>query len=117
MKTNAPKGAPKNVALAHFSEAAPETVELTIKVSDRDRIKGYGFAYDRSPVPINGGRGKFFAVLGAKNKLLEWVMIGDPGGSMKVTVTRGAVTVDERKKSTIPNGYNKGYDAFNIEVV
>lgn len=115
IKTNAPAGAPENVALAFFSDEAAETVELVIKVSDFDRVKAYGFAYDRTPVPMRRGRGKFFAVAGTK-KLLEWVMVGESGGGMKVIVTQGTETVAERQKSTIPNGYSKGYDAFEIEV-
>jgi hypothetical protein len=115
IETNAPEGVPQNVAVAHFSEAAPETVELKIKAVKGPGVKAYGFAYDRVPVPMTNGQGKFWAVR-EQLKLLEWVMVGDPGGTMKVTVTQGTIVVDQRDASTIPPGFSKGYDAFEIQV-
>lgn len=89
-------------------------IELRVKVSEKDGIRQYGFSIDGAPVPMTGGQGKIHAPPGVK-KLLEWVMVGNPGGSMKVTVTRDGTTVKERK-STIPPPFGKGYDAFEIEV-
>jgi len=91
------------------------SIELKIAVSDKSGVKAYGFAFDGAPVPMTNGQGKFFAPSGVE-KLLEWVMIGDPNGTMKVIVTQNGTTVDERDKSTIPDGKTKGYDAFEIEV-
>lgn len=94
---------------------AASAVELTIKVSDRTGVKKYGFAYGGAPVAMSGGTGKFFATSHDK-QLLEWVMVGDPDGFMKVTVSRIGETIAERAKSTIPKPETKGYDALEIEV-
>ena len=106
---------PEKFLLVHLSDADPATLELRVEVSDRDRVNAYGFAFDGVPVPMSQGRGKFFAPLG-QTRSLEWVMVGDPGGSMHVKVTRAGVVVKERVKSTIPDGSAKGYDAFDITV-
>lgn len=91
------------------------SIELRVKVSDKDGIRAYGFAFDGVAVPMSRGEGRFFAPAGQK-KLLEWVMVGNPGGSMKVTVTRDGNVVAQRDKSTIPPPLGKGYDALEIEV-
>jgi hypothetical protein len=101
--------------IANVLLGAASAVELAIKVSDRTGVKKYGFAYDGAPVAMSGGTGKFFVTPHDK-KLLEWVMVGDPDGFMKVTVSRNGETIAERAKSTIPKPEIKGYDALEIEV-
>jgi hypothetical protein len=105
---------PEHVFLAHFAEL-DSAVQLDVAVADRAGVKAYGFAFDGAPVPMSQGKGKFSAQSGQK-KFLEWVMIGDPGGTMKVTVSRDGQAVKEREKSTIPDSGSKGYDAFEIEM-
>lgn len=107
------KLAPGRVARALAGTAS--TIELLVEVSDKNGIKGYGFAFVGVPVPMKSGKGVFHAPAG-KKKLLEWVMVGEPNGYMKVTVTRGGAVVKERAKSTIPAPEREGYDAFEIEV-
>ena len=91
------------------------SVELKVKVSDRAGVRSYGFAFDGAPVPMSNAQGTFLAPAG-KKKLLEWVMRGDPGGTMKVVVSRDGTTIEERAKSTIEPPFGEGYDAFEIEV-
>lgn len=107
----APAAAPANVALTAFGDG--ETVELRVKVSDKVGVRAYGFAFDGVPVVMQSGRGRFFAPK-REAKLLEWVMIGDPGGAMRVSVTRDGTAVQEREASTIAPPFAKGYDAFEI---
>ena len=90
------------------------SVELLVTVSEKNDIKGYGFAYDGVAVPMSGGKGTFHAQPGTK--LLEWVMIGESNGTMKVVVTNGETVVASRDKSTIVPPETKGYDALEIEV-
>lgn len=106
------KAVPADVKSALFGVAT--SVELVVKVSDSS-VKAYSFAFDGVPVPMRGGRGAFFAQPDEK-KLLKWVMLGDPGATMKVTVTRDGKTVKERAKSTITPPLGKGFDALEIEV-
>ena len=102
---------PAHVKLLMFG--SDSSVELLITVSDKSDIRAYGFAYDGVPVSMSGGKGKFHAETGVM-KLLEWVMVGEPGGTMKVVVTNGDTVVASRDKSTITPPYAKGYDAFEI---
>ena len=97
---------------------ADGAVEMQAKVSDKAGIDAYGFAYGGVAVPMKNGSGKFFASATDESNLLEWVMIGDPGGTMKVVVTRisDGGTVAERDTSTIPPPKTKGYDALQIIV-
>ena len=97
---------------------ADGAVEMQVKVSDKAGIQAYGFAYSGVAVPMKSGSGKFFASATDQNNLLEWVMIGDPGGTMKVVVTRvgDGGPVAERDTSTIPPPKTKGYDALQIVV-
>ena len=104
---------PDHVAAALIG--ADNSIELLVGVTDRDGVNAYGFAWGGAPVPMKGGKGKFFASPGV-TKLLEWVMVGDPGGTMHVTVTRDGATVEEREKSTISPPGTKDYDAFEIKV-
>lgn len=104
---------PPQVKAAHFNVDAG--IELKIKVSERNGVQRYGFAYDGVAVPMRNGAGTFFATKD-KEALLEWVMEGLPGGTMKVSVTRNGTAVKERDKSTIPAPYARGYDAFKLKV-
>jgi len=108
-----PKSPPTRIARTLFADAGG--VELAVKVSSKSQIQAYGFAYGGAPVVMSSGQGSFFAIPGQK-KLLEWVMVGAPGGNMNVKVTNGQQTVAERTKSTIPAGFGKGYDALDILV-
>lgn len=96
-----------------FLFGADDHVELVVTVSDRTDVKGYGFAFDGIPVLMSRGKGKFNAQRGETNRL-EWVMLGEPNGSMKVTVTQDGETLEERAQSTIPNNVIKGFDALEI---
>lgn len=112
MATN-PRSTPARIRGAIFETAG--SIELKVKVSERTGVKAYGFAFAGAPVPMSQGQGKFFTTPSGE-KLLEWVMVGDPGGTMKVTVTRDGTKVKEREKSTIPPPGTEGYDAFKIRV-
>ena len=90
------------------------SIELRVKV-ERNTVKAYGFSYDGWPVALRNNIGTF-PVIPGEEKLLEWVMVGDGGATMKVTVTRNGKLVKERAESKIPLGYSKGYDAFQIKV-
>jgi hypothetical protein len=109
-----PRKPPKRVLLAMFSEHDDDGVEMQIEVSDRNGVNAYGFAYAGAPVPMSGGKGVFFASPTVE-KLLEWVMVGNPGGYMKVVVKRGQTIVRQRDKSTIAPPYGEGYDAFKLK--
>ena len=102
-------------ATAMMAEAAAATVDLEIKVSARDGINGYGFAYDGVPVPMSAGKGKFPAVKGKPGRL-EWLMRGNPGGTMKVEVLRDGTAIHTREKSTIVPPFGTGLDAFEINI-
>jgi hypothetical protein len=91
-------------------------VELEVRVSVTDAsIRSYGFAYGGTPVGMSGGRGAFKAVKN-KKQLLEWVMVGDPGGKMKVEVLRDGEVIKTRESSEIVPPEIQGYDAFEILV-
>lgn len=92
-----------------------DQVELSIRVSNRTSVTGYGFAYAGKPVVMQGGEGHFTAVRG-KSRLLEWGMVGEPGGWMTVEVLRGDAVFKKRDKSEIVPPYTKGYDAFAVVV-
>jgi hypothetical protein len=105
----------KKKAAAAEAEADPNKIQLVVSVSEKDGVKGYGFAYAGVPVPMNLGKGKFFAVKD-KAGLLEWGMIGNPGGTMKVEVLRDGTAIKTRNKSEIVPPFDKGFDAFEILV-
>ena len=90
-------------------------IVLEIVVSHLNGIADYGFAFDGQPVATSGGKGIFKAVPDRK-KLLEWVMIGDPGATMKVEILRNGAAIYTRDASTIPPPLGKAYDAFMIDV-
>ena len=94
-------------------EATAASVELEIKVSNRQGINGYGFAFDGVPVPMSDGKGEFRAVKGEARRL-EWVMRGNPGSTMKVEVLRDGAALYTREKSTIVPPFGTGLDAFQI---
>lgn len=101
----------------------PDTIELTVKVSDKDSgIKGYAFAYDADrnspanaviPVLMNLGKGKFPVHPGEPGRLI-WGMRGDAGAAMKVEVFRGGQVIATRDKSTIPPGETRAIDFFDL---
>ncbi|WP_430424663.1 hypothetical protein [Phenylobacterium sp.] len=105
---------PKRVLLVMFSEHDDDGVELSIEVSDLHGVDSYSFSFDGVPVPMSGGRGIFFASPTVE-KLLEWVMLGNPGGYMKVVVKRGETVLRQRDTSTIAPPYGEGYDAFKLK--
>lgn len=88
---------------------------LKIKVTDPTGISQYGFAYAGVDVKMSLGEGQFNAKSGVEGRL-EWIMIGDPGGHMKVTVTRDGKAIRERLASTIPAPRKKGWDRFDLTV-
>lgn len=92
------------------------TVRLTVKVSGHDRVNVIAFAYHGMPVPLVGDRGEFNADRGVENRFLEWTMIGQPGGTVKVVVSDGFSDLYTRDKSKIVPPYNEGWDAFRIVV-
>lgn len=102
--------APREVRVAPDTEVA-----LLVTVSERNGIDAYNFAYAGVPVPMSSGRGTFYATKGRQGRL-EWAMIGEGGGTMKVVVTRDGELVKQRDKSTIPNPGPGGFDAFQILV-
>jgi len=108
-----PRKLPKRVAKVLFESA--EVVELHIKVSEKSNILTYGFTYGGVVVPIHNDEGKFFATPDTE-QFLAWVMIGDPGGTMKVEVTRNERVLYNRPRSRIPPPLTKGYDRFRIKV-
>ena len=88
---------------------------LKIQVSDPTDISGYGFAYAGVAVKMSLGQGHFNAKKGVQGRL-EWVMVGNPGGHMKVTVTRDGKAIRERPASTIPAPKKKAWDRFDLQV-
>ncbi len=95
-------------------EAQDETITLTVSVSDRSGgMKMYGFAFQSVPVAMSNHKGNFSVVPGEKG-LLKWVMIGDPGSTMKVTVKRGDDVIAERNESKIEPPLGKAFDALLI---
>jgi len=99
-----------------------DVVELKIKVSEKDGIKAYAFAYDADriapenpviPVLMNLGVGTFTVKRGEPGRLI-WGMRGDPGGTMKVELMRDGTAIQTREKSTIPPGETRGIDYFDI---
>jgi hypothetical protein len=109
----APHGAPVHIAAAAFGVGA--TVELRVKVSAKAGVRAYGFAFGGAPVVMSNGQGRFFAPQG-QAKRLEWVMVGEPGGTMQVTVTQDGAPLEDRQSKIAPP-YGKGYDAFDITAV
>lgn len=95
--------------------ATESTIALVVTVSDEVDITSYGFSFAGAPVPWGDDSGNIYATPGVK-QLLEWGMIGESDGSMKVTVTRDGVQVAQRPKSAIPTGETGGYDAMYILV-
>ncbi|MEP9361225.1 hypothetical protein [Sphingomonas sp. KR3-1] len=100
----------------------PDTIELKVKVSDKDRIKAYSFAYDADrvssenpvlPIIMNNGSGAFQVRPGEPGRLI-WGMRGDEGGSMKVELLRDGTVIQSREKSTIPPGETRAIDFFDI---
>jgi hypothetical protein len=111
---NAPKNAPKYVR--ETLGLTSGQVELQIKVTEINGVSGFGFAFGKSPVPMDNYKGQFHATP-EKQGLLQWVMVGDPGGTMHVTVTDSSgKVVAERKASTISPPDSKAYDALGILV-
>lgn len=94
---------------------AADGVELQVAVSELSGVRAYGFAYNGVAVPLHNGKGAFFARPNVE-KLLEWVMVGDPGGTMKVVVSRGGQPIRTREKSTIAPPLGEGYDFFRLTV-
>ena len=88
-------------------------IALEVRVSAPEGIQAYGFAYGGKPVIMHGGEGQFVAVSG-KSRLLEWGMVGEPGGHMTVEVLRDGAVIKKREKSEIVPPMTKGYDAFAI---
>ena len=110
----APGRIPLRVARTRFTAAGG--TELTVTVSDRPGVAAYSFAFGGAPVPISHDTGTFKAIPGSK-ALLEWVMIGSPGGTMKVDVTReDGTVVATRERSLIVPPYGEGYDALEIRL-
>jgi hypothetical protein len=112
----APKRLPKR--LMTTLSGGPNTVELQVEVSDNNGVENYRFAFGGVPVPVPVpvGIGKFHAGLGDTSKRLEWFMWGEPGGTMKVTVTRGDDVIRQRDASQIVPPETRGYDYFNVAV-
>jgi hypothetical protein len=90
-------------------------VELKVRVSGEDGIRSYGFAYEGVPIGMSHDQGTFRATQNRKG-LLEWIMVGDPGGKMKVEVLRDGTAVKTRESSEIVPPEIEGYDAFEILV-
>lgn len=114
---NAPRGGaqiPPHM-LELFPAAADPALTRVVKVTNRKKVKQYGFAFDRVQVPIKtGGVGTFQAVAG-ETKLLEWIMIGDPGGSMTVALYDvNGNELDRHEPSSMPDDDTRGYDAFEV---
>jgi hypothetical protein len=103
---------------------ASESVELIVKVSDKDGIKQIGFAYDADsstpknpvePVFMRGGLGRFRAQHGVEGRLI-WGMRGEGGGKMKVELFRGDQSIEVRDASTIPADKDRAVDFFDVLV-
>ena len=90
-------------------------IKLSIRATDKKGIRTSGFAYNGITVRMSGGKGSFEAEPNV-TRLLEWAMVGDPGGSMKVEVLREGAAIYTREKSEIVQPYSKAVDAFEIKV-
>lgn len=108
-----PAKAPKRLRDLYFE--ATGVRQLQVKISGKSGVEAFGFSYAGTPVLMSQNQGVFNAKIGRK-ALLEWVMVGQPGGSMKVTVSDGSIVVAERVKSEILPPYAEGYDALEILV-
>jgi hypothetical protein len=88
-------------------------IEMKIEVSDLNGVKGYGFAFDGKPIVMSRRKGTFSTPQG-EEKILEWIMKGNPSGTMKVVVSRADVAKYTRNTSTIAPPFGEGFDAFKI---
>jgi hypothetical protein len=102
----------------------PAEIELSVRVSDKNGVIQYGFAYDQDsvspnnpiePVLMNFGKGKFHPRSGVPGRLI-WGMRGHPGGTMKVEVLRDGTVIKTRPASKIPQPLNEAIDYFEITV-
>lgn len=110
-QASAPSKAPKRLQELYFSVSG--TRQFQIEVSVKNGVDMFGFSFAGTPVLMSHNRGWFNGQIGRKG-LLEWVMVGQPGGSMKVTVSDGGKVVAERTASTILPPHAEGYDALEI---
>ncbi len=91
------------------------TVPLLVRVSKQNGISGYQFFFLDAPVPMAMNQGVIHAPEGPANRL-SWIMIGEPGGWMKVEVLHDDDVVMARNHSAIPNSASGGDDSLPIQV-
>jgi hypothetical protein len=110
--------------MANAERGARSVTELTVKVSEKNSITQYGFAYDDEPenpnneviaVVMNHGEGEFRATSGTAGRLI-WGMHGEAGGTMKVEILHGTTVIKSRQQSRIVPPETRGADFLNISV-
>lgn len=90
------------------------SVTLVVKVSNVVDIANYAFVFSGTGVAMNHatGEGTFKA---DRNGRLDWVMWGEPEGSMTVEVKRGAEAIAS-KGSDIPSDASSGHDSLDLDI-
>jgi hypothetical protein len=96
-----------------LAASADAIIEMQIEVSEKNGIRGYGFSFDGDAVVMSDGKGEF-SIPKNQTKFLKWVMIGDPGSTMKVVVSRDGTAKYTREKSPIIAPFSEGRDEFRI---
>src|SRR5688572_23285888 len=97
-------------------EANMPNITLDVAVSARSNVSAYQMVYGGAVVPMNHNLGQIIHPQGETHHL-EWSMIGEPGGSMKVEVKDpGGTVVAVRNASKIPNSTPAGYDRLKIDI-
>ncbi|MBV9884252.1 MAG: hypothetical protein JO276_14675 [Sphingomonadaceae bacterium] len=89
--------------------------KLDVVVSSKANISGYHMVFRGTGVDMEDDRGEITHPGGGAQHYLEWSMLGEPGGSMKVQVLRkNGDVVAARNASKIPNGAPVGYDRIKV---
>ena len=92
------------------------SVELTITITAKTDIEYYTFAFNGRRIAMDHTTDTgTFDVDTPVNDYLEWWMVGEPGGSMKVEVSRGEEVIATRDYSDIPGSKAGGFDRLRIK--
>lgn len=89
------------------------TVTLKVEVSDLNNVFGYAFSFLGKPVGMTNGEGEI-EWDDSHPEWLQWHMVGDPGGWMKVEVFKGKKVISKREQSKLPNSRGLGFDEIPI---
>lgn len=98
-----------------------ETITVHIKTSDKTATS-IGFVWNPTqekgndqPVHFSGSTGDFEAIPGVEG-MLAWEVHGDPGSSIKVTLSRNGVALPPSKTTKVRPSETRAYDARKVKV-